>query len=524
MSSKSPEDARTWARIRYAFLLASNPQPYIRQIVTTVPNNNYTVISNSDDIHDKISDVHRLATVVSIALENDAVNRSYRSDDSPNIVPMPTVHQSTQSLTKGYDPRALIKNYNDRTLPQINGLSQNSLLSMAYEKKWVGFKDMDGRSCPRVLLSNATNGMFRSNVKRVRGIPYTGSIKQCRKFREFHGFKRYPEASDEEKNFPIAFIILFHNNIDQIMFLLRAIYRPHNVYCLTVDEKNDQAFISYVKNVFQCLPNVFVASQLERIVYAGFSRLMADIHCMRDLLKHPVQWKYVINMPGSQFPLRTNLELVRILTIQKGSNDIEGVPRPASVPNRYQLKHDSVRDPASGFIKVMAVSPRQKNDPPPHNMTIVKGSTYGTFSRAFVHFALHHPIAKEFLEYSRYFKSPDEYFWATLQHTNLVQVPGGFTGEPGSTRYFTSYSLWDRNGTTTTCYGKFVHKICVFSPEDLPNLIKQNFLFANKFFIYSHPAALHCMDEWLYNRTVAGIVGDLSNYTNQYLNNTDKLR
>lgn len=222
MSFKWAEETKTWARTRYELLPGSNRQPYIRQIVTTVTNNNYNASSNSGVMYDKIDDAALIATYLSIVRENNAVHRSYRSDYSTNSVP--AVHQSTQPLTKDYEPRMLIKNYNESTIPQINGQSQNLLSSMAYGKKWVGFKDMDGRLCPRVLLSNATNGMFQSKVKRVRAIAYTGGIKQCRKFREFHGFNRYPDASDEEKNFPIAFIILFHNNLDQVSYVLGHSY------------------------------------------------------------------------------------------------------------------------------------------------------------------------------------------------------------------------------------------------------------------------------------------------------------
>ena len=86
--------------------------------------------------------------------------------------------------------------------------------------------------------------------------------------------------------------------------LLRAIYRPHNVHCLTMDTTSEPEILSAAMSLARCLPNVFVASKLNDIVYAGFSRLMADVDCMADLVRHPVQWKYVINMPGEQFPLR----------------------------------------------------------------------------------------------------------------------------------------------------------------------------------------------------------------------------
>lgn len=76
------------------------------------------------------------------------------------------------------------------------------------------------------------------------------------------------------------------------------------MYCLSVDLDSGPAFLNAVKAVVKCFPNVFVAGKLESIVYAGFSRFLADVHCMEELVKHEVKWKYLHNLPGQQFPLR----------------------------------------------------------------------------------------------------------------------------------------------------------------------------------------------------------------------------
>jgi len=46
---------------------------------------------------------------------------------------------------------------------------------------------------------------------------------------------------------------------------------------------------------------------------------------MRDLMRHyRRQFLYFINLTGQEFPLRTNLELVRIVRLFNGSNEITG--------------------------------------------------------------------------------------------------------------------------------------------------------------------------------------------------------
>ena len=44
---------------------------------------------------------------------------------------------------------------------------------------------------------------------------------------------------------------------------------------------------------------------------------------MKDHLRY-TDWKYHINLAGQEFPLKTNLELVRILKAFNGSNLIQG--------------------------------------------------------------------------------------------------------------------------------------------------------------------------------------------------------
>jgi len=78
-------------------------------------------------------------------------------------------------------------------------------------------------------------------------------------------------ATDVE--LPIAFTILLHLNAEQFERLLRAIYRPQNIYCVHVDTKSPKSFQSAVKAIVNCFHNVFLASRLHHVVYAGPSRL-----------------------------------------------------------------------------------------------------------------------------------------------------------------------------------------------------------------------------------------------------------
>ena len=79
-----------------------------------------------------------------------------------------------------------------------------------------------------------------------------------------------------------------------------------------------------MKYVFicSCFPNVFIASRLENVVWGHISIMYAEMSCIKDLLQY--NWKYFINLSGQMFPLHTNAELVKILKVYNGANDVEG--------------------------------------------------------------------------------------------------------------------------------------------------------------------------------------------------------
>ena len=144
----------------------------------------------------------------------------------------------------------------------------------------------------------------------------------CMGFIKRNGFTS--AVTDEERDFPIAFSILIYKDPQQAFRLLRAIWRPQNVYCIHVDAKSNDQIRRYIKSRVQCLDNVFLAPRMIHVTWGTFSVLEADLICMAALYSHTTRWKYFINLTGQEFPLRTNYELVKILQLYAGANDIFG--------------------------------------------------------------------------------------------------------------------------------------------------------------------------------------------------------
>ncbi|XP_073422885.1 N-acetyllactosaminide beta-1,6-N-acetylglucosaminyl-transferase-like isoform X2 [Dendrobates tinctorius] len=222
--------------------------------------------------------------------------------------------------------------------------------------------------------------------------------------------------SAEEADFPLAYTIVLHKEFNTFKRLFRAIYMPQNIYCIHVDEKSSTDYFQAVDDFINCFPNAFLASKMEPVVYAGISRLQADLNCMKDLLKSEVRWKYVINTCGQDFPLKTNQEIVRHLKKFNGKNITPGVLPPGHAVSRtkYVYREDIVH---SNMLRTNITKP-----PPPHNITIYFGSAYVALTRDFTKFILEDQRASDLLKWSKDTYSPDEHYWVTLNR--IPDFPG----------------------------------------------------------------------------------------------------
>lgn len=257
---------------------------------------------------------------------------------------------------------------------------------------------------------------------------YINMTSNCALFIQNRGYL-LPKVTQEEKHFPIAYSILTYKDVHQTERLLRSVYRPQNTYCIHVDQKASDTMRSAMSSIAKCFPNVFLASDPVKVIYAGYSRLLADIHCMQDVLKRKEKWKYYINLASQAFPLKSNREIVKILKVYNGSNDIEGIvgPRLDGIRRRFEFHFDTVFKNGQYIVD----RTEKRKSKPPHNLSIVRGSAYGIFSRAFVHFIVNNNIAKDFLEWTKDTYSPDEFYWSTLHHVQSnphLHTPGGYAG------------------------------------------------------------------------------------------------
>ncbi|KAG8575929.1 hypothetical protein GDO81_009709 [Engystomops pustulosus] len=294
--------------------------------------------------------------------------------------------------------------------------------------------------------------------------------------------------------------MVIHEKIEMFERQLRAIYAPQNIYCIHVDEKSPEIFKKAVRAISSCFDNVFVASKLEKVIYASWLRVQADLNCMGDLPKSDVQWKYLLNTCGTDFPIKTNAETVMALKSLKGKNNMESTKTSESKKARWFFHFE-----VSEAKKSISNSHLQKTSPP-IKIPMFSGGAYIVVTRDFVKYVLESPEIQHFIEWEKDTYSPDEHFWATLNRMPEV---------PGSVHFNEKYDLSDLNAISRLvkwsyhegdvakgasyppCTGIHFHSICIYGSGDLHWMLKQHHLFANKFDPTVDDVAIQCLEEHL---------------------------
>ncbi|XP_034981379.2 N-acetyllactosaminide beta-1,6-N-acetylglucosaminyl-transferase-like [Zootoca vivipara] len=295
--------------------------------------------------------------------------------------------------------------------------------------------------------------------------------------------------SAEEAGFPLAYTITIHKEFGTFERVFRAIYVPHNVYCIHVDKKAPDRYQQDVKKLVDCFPNAFLVSKAEVVIYTGISRLQADLNCMKDLLRSTVRWKYLLNLCGQDFPLKTNKEIVQRLKRFNGKNITPGIPLADPHTARTKYSFQVCLGSQDTEYPIRMLSNMDLKSEVPHNLTLYRGSSYVALTRPFVEFIFSDERALDLLEWSWDTFSPDEQYWATL--SRIPDVPGS---TPNARREGNLRAVKWINGTVGRCYGHYVREICVYATGDLKWLLAGAQLFANKVELETYPPTVECLE------------------------------
>ncbi|XP_020851188.1 beta-1,3-galactosyl-O-glycosyl-glycoprotein beta-1,6-N-acetylglucosaminyltransferase [Phascolarctos cinereus] len=366
-------------------------------------------------------------------------------------------------------------------------------------------------NCTKVILGDKEeiqNVKLTMLTVKYRHLPrwtnddYINMTKDCTAFIKTRKYIMEP-LSKEEAEFPIAYSIVVYHKIEMLDRLLRTIYTPQNYYCIHVDKKSPESFLAAVKGIASCFNNVFIASQLERVVYASWSRVQADLNCMRDLYRQSSEWKYLINLCGMDFPIKTNLEMIRKLKSLMNGNSLETEKMPFHKEVRWKKHYEVIEGNLKNTGKDKSL--------PPIETPIFSGSAYFVVGRKYVEYVLTNGKILKFIEWAKDTYSPDEYLWATIQR--LPEVPGALSSsnkyDISDMRAIARFVKWQylegdifKGAPYPPCSGIHVRSVCVFGVGDLNWMLQQPHLFANKFDIDVDSFAVQCLEEHLRHKAL----------------------
>ncbi|BFY97067.1 hypothetical protein BsWGS_00106 [Bradybaena similaris] len=305
-------------------------------------------------------------------------------------------------------------------------------------------------------------------------------------------------TTEAETRFPVAFSIIVYTDMQRFTRLFRAVYRSSNVYCIHVDRKSSDEFKESVHNLTSCFDNVFVPLDTIRVWWGSPSTLEAEMVCLRALWRHQVKWLMLINLTGEEFPLRTNLELVHILQIMAGRNDVWLDPCTLDGPDNWTSNECT-------FLTENGFAERWQNlSAPPYNIHPYKGQIHAVLSRPAVDYILYSPVARELYQWISQAFMPDELFFSTINSNPHLEVPGSNPNPRMRKRSIARLKLWrDRHNRVWPRCSMYQRFVCLFTARELPLLTSSRQLVANKFKADYRPVGYSCLEQWYFERVSA---------------------
>jgi hypothetical protein len=326
----------------------------------------------------------------------------------------------------------------------------------------------------------------------------------------YQDFVNYHYVSMTEKDFPISYEMLIYYKkprTQQYIRLLKNLYRPHNYYCIHVDQKSPPSWTNLMRKFSSCFPNVIVTRKQIHINYGSVSILHAHLECFKELMLKWNNWKYVISLHGTELPLMTNREIINILKEMNGFNIITKGKSFSILPKGEQnwLKYKAKFN--NGHIGLSDVHLGEV----PYGLNITKSpyAVHSAFSYKFVQFILSNEKAIALREYLENVRSAEEFFFCTMN--SLPEAPGGLHNRsrmlPSGIKIPTvSARDWMfKNDNPSICKRrKIVHFFCIASSSDLPRIVdksrKKEWMFYNKYLIDYDDIVMDCIERELLSR------------------------
>ncbi|XP_023409361.1 xylosyltransferase 2 isoform X2 [Loxodonta africana] len=308
----------------------------------------------------------------------------------------------------------------------------------------------------------------------------------------------------------IAYMLVVHGRaIRQLKRLLKAVYHKQHFFYIHVDKRSNYLHREVVELARQ-YDNVQVTPWRMVTIWGGASLLRMYLRSMRDLLEVPGwAWDFFINLSATDYPTRTNEELVAFLSKNRDKNFLKSHGRDNS---RFIKKQGLDRLFHECDSHMWRLGERQI----PAGIVVDGGSDWFVLTRNFVEYVVYtdDPLVAQLRQFYMYTLLPAESFF----HTVLENSPACESLIDNNLRV----TNWNRK-LGCKCQYKHIVDWCGCSPNDFKpsdflrlQQVSRPTFFARKFESTVNQEVLEILDFHLYGSYPPGTPALKAYWENTY--------
>lgn len=309
----------------------------------------------------------------------------------------------------------------------------------------------------------------------------------------------------------IAYLLTLNGrSTRQVHRLVRALFHRDHFFLIHVDARQDYLFRELLSLELR-LPNVRLSRRRQATIWGGASLISTLLDSMQQLLDSGWQWDFIINLSESDYPIKTNQQLVEFLSINRDKNFVKSHGRQVS---RFINKQGLDKS----FVECEARMWRVGDRTLPQGIVMDGGSDWLVLSRAFVSYVASpdkDELVSGLLHVFRHTLLPAESFFHTVLR-NSVHCSSYIDNNLHTTN-------WKRS-LGCRCQYRHVVDWCGCSPNDflgsditrLMATRPKQLYFARKFEPIVDQTVVNRLDEWLYGAYPTNLSGLHSYWENIY--------
>lgn len=407
------------------------------------------------------------------------------------------------------------------SLPLSNKDVRSSLIALDKFKSWRRGLNISGQCC-RIIAGDTCTLRQVNFSQPMSDELFYAQFDSCDSITAELYDNYY--VSEEERSFPLAYVLLVHTNPAALMRFLKAVYRKHNAYCIHYDGKSSFKFKSFVRKLSECIENILIPKKIENVIWGDVSILNAQLNSLRELQNYhsSVPWRYAFSLQGHELPLRTNREMVEMLQSQpENMSIVESWPILDDVDmHRVTYQARLITVPGTKINVVSLSSQKLAPFSLTHKIELYKSWCFIAVTPSFVQYSLDSELSKNLLNFLQNVSNAEEFFYATLYNYKLT--PGGrYKGDTGhddsyDPPFAVSVCLWLHGVVDQKkyCGGLYYHSYCVFGVKDLKSIFS---LYVNGKVNYPFP-----VNNFGYGLSPAFVGGTKKSFfLNRYMTDTD---